>query len=295
MFTGSYSEEVKMINNNTGAVAYAKFAQNTVVYQFKPVKEDGFFWFSKRIIREGDWAKISHSAKASYITLASHTNKDNHEVFPSLETTATMSGLSRKSVVKGITELENLNLVRVIYWTTTRGKRARKYKLNIPSSNVKGRSFPIHRSIVKRGTWRELSRIGKSLYPVMRCYSYFDECEYADLEDDPDFPTIFEGDFFNDGYSSRKYEFCNETNSFLARKAGISRRSIYCAFEGLKDNYLIEPFKGEWKVFIKPQRFYDIHYLNDKIRNPEKYRGQGKVIPFGEFWSPPKSIFFDTR
>ena len=71
-----------------------------------------WFHFFNELLRSGAWAKMSLAAKALYPCIKSFCNQYNGQAFPSLETLTEFSGLSTKSVLKGLAELEMLGMLK---------------------------------------------------------------------------------------------------------------------------------------------------------------------------------------
>ena len=70
-----------------------------------PVVKEYWFPFPHKIVRSGKWANLSMSAKATYIGLAVYADFNTAECYPSLNTIAKASGVSRSTVSVGIAEL----------------------------------------------------------------------------------------------------------------------------------------------------------------------------------------------
>ena len=131
------------------------------------------------------------------------------------------------------------------YYLSPRGKRSKKFILKIPLKNNRGSAFPFYKFVLEAGLWSEMLPTAKALYPVMRCFGYFDINFYAKLEDF----EIYEGDF-QEEYPERKYDFCDAEISTMAEHAGIHRNSVRAALKNLAQNFLIEPLGPDcWKVF----------------------------------------------
>jgi hypothetical protein len=240
------------------------------MYQFKEgCNHKQFFWWSKRLIKNKNWALLSKSSKAVFPVIACHCNKKGG-AYPNERTIAILSGLNDKSAREGIRGLEAFPNFKISHYLTKRGKRAKKYYLNLPAANVKGRSFPFYKFILESGQWKELKPTAKALYPVMRYFSFFDINIYSEIED----LGIDEGDY-NETYPDRKYDFCEAEKKVMADLAGINRRSMNTALNDLERNMLIEPIGGNygWKVFPKSKddKIFKRSYLNEKIKASYKH------------------------
>jgi hypothetical protein len=152
------------------------------MYQFKEgCNHKQFFWWGKRLIKNKNWALLSKSSKAVFPVIACHCNKKG-EAYPNERTIAILSGLNDKSAREGIRGLEAFPDFKISHYLTKRGKRANKYYLKLPAANVKGRSFPFNKFILESGQWKEMKPTAKALYPVMRCFGFFNIDVYAEIE-----------------------------------------------------------------------------------------------------------------
>jgi hypothetical protein len=227
------------------------------MYQFKEdFNGDQHFWFDKKLIENMNWAMLPKSSKAIFPVIACHCNSKGVS-FPGERTIAIMAGRTDKVVREGIQGLVGFPGFKMARYTTKQGRRAKRFHLKIPPIQ-KGRSFPFHKQIIEGGNWSQLKPSAAALYPVMRYYGYYDE---------PDEDVAFDGDPFAD----RKHDFCEAETSLMAKYAGITRNSIHQALDNLQDHFLIEPVdRGngrEWKVFLRPPKYYKRDYLNEKAMN----------------------------
>jgi hypothetical protein len=233
------------------------------MYQFKEdLNLNQFFWWDKKLIENMNWAVLPKSSKAIFPVIACHANSKG-EAFPGEQTIAILAGVSDKIVRKGIRGLETFPNFRCDYYVSRRGKRAKKFFLNIPSNNSGHNAFPFYKFILESGIWRKIKPSAKSLYPVLRYFGFFDINLYADLEN----LEICEADF-EEVFPDRKYDFCEADPGILAQFAGIHRNSINAALDDLANNFLIESYGYlEWKVFLRSKdlTFWKRDYLNKKV------------------------------
>ena len=221
-----------------------------------------FFRFDKRLIENMNWAHISQAAKAIFPVIACHCNEKGL-AFPGEETIAALSGLTAKSVRKGVHDLEGFPGYDWQYYLTKRGKRGKRFYITLPPKGEKGRSIFFCRGVMDCGAWSELKPTAKALYTVMRYYSRYYVDEDESIKDDFD---------FLEHYQNRDCELCGAEVGQLSKYAGISRRSFSEAIKSLEENYLIEAHVdgcGEklWKVYLYPQTYCKASYLNQKLRN----------------------------
>jgi DNA-binding transcriptional regulator YhcF (GntR family) len=238
------------------------------MYQFnEDLNHNQFFWWENKLIENLNWALLSKSSKAVFPVIACHANNKG-EAFPSEQTIGSLSGISDKTVRKGIRGLEVFPNFKFDYYLSRRGKRAKKFFFNIPSNNKRGSAFPFYKFILEAGIWRELRPSAKALYPVLRHFGFFDINLYAELED-------LEISDFEEVFPDRQYDFCEADFGVLAKFANIHRNSVNTALSDLERNFLIEPliaYSG-WKVFLKSKdnTFWKRGYLNKKILNSYRH------------------------
>ena len=234
------------------------------MYQFKEdFNENQFFWWDKKLIENMNWALLPKSSKAVFPVIACHANNKG-EAFPGEQTIAILAGISNKIVREGIRGLEAFPNFRCDYYLSRRGKRAKRFFLNIPSSNNGGSAFPFYKFILEAGIWREMRPIAKALYPVLRYFGFFDINLYSELEGLEFCETDTE-----EVFPDREYDLCEAELKILAEFAGIHRNSINAALNDLVRNFLIEPLTvlSGWKVFLKSKdnTIWKRDYLNKEI------------------------------
>ncbi|MCF8069239.1 MAG: helix-turn-helix domain-containing protein [Desulfobacterales bacterium] len=227
------------------------------------INNTNFFRWEKYLIESGKWAKLPPASKAVFPVIAWHCNKDGN-AFPSEQTIAILSGLSEKTVREGTKGLWGFSGFNFSFYITKRGKRAKRYHIDLPTNPKKGTVFPFYKNIMDGGHWHLLNPTGKALYPVMRNFGFFDIEQYADLED-----LDFSFGDFDEVYPDRKYDLCEAEKSVLAELAGISERSVDSALDNLEEFLLVETIgQGTmWKVYLKSKDglYYTRECLNERI------------------------------
>ncbi|WP_419655431.1 hypothetical protein [Desulfosarcina variabilis] len=229
------------------------------------------FWFKKEYIENMNWAMLPKRAQAVYPVICCHVNEKGI-AFPSERTIAILSGVSDKHVRLGTRDLDGFPGFSCEYYVTVRGKRGKRYPVSLPQENNRN-AFPFHRYLLESGMWRELNPAARALYPVMRCYGYFDFEEYADLED---------LDYNDEGlFTDRKYDFCEADRSVLVEKSGISYRSFNSAIKDLIDKNLVKRLEYQkWAVCLFPCNeegktiYFKRDFLNKKVMT--SYRHERK-------------------
>ena len=232
------------------------------MYQFaEQIDRESLFVFDKRWIKNMNWAALPKASKAIFPVIAAHCNGKGL-AFPSERRIAILSGRTDKQVREGVNGLDGFPGFKVAYYTTKRGKRAKRFHMKLPAIK-KGGTFPFLRCIIYGGNWSRLTPTARALYPVMRYFSYFDFDRYVE-EGDVD----AELNEFDEIYQNRDFDFCEAEDPILAKYSGISQRSMKMARDNLEDNFLIEGNSGgAWKVFPKPPRWFKSAFLNEQIIN----------------------------
>ena len=221
-----------------------------------------YFRFDKKLIKNGNWARILPAAKAIFPVIGCHCN-EHGQSFPGEKTIAALSGLTDKSVRKGISGLDGFPGFKWQYYKTRMNKHSKKFFIELPPKSEKGRAIFFHRGILEGGNWCQLKPAAQALYPVMRYFSYYDVQEDDEREEILGVEEL---------YATRKWELCNTDIGELAENAGINRRSIKAALESLQESNLIEPYTdktGEdmWKVYLIPPEIWKAGYLNRTKKN----------------------------
>ena len=253
-----------------GGTGLENFGGEMIPYQFKgEIDEVGFFRFDKRWIENKNWALLPLASKAILPVIGCHCNANGH-AFPGERRIAILSGLSDKTVRKGIRGLEALPGFRFESYISSRLKKSKKFFLELPPLE-KGRFFPFHKFILESGLWRELSTVAKAIYPVLRAFSWFDIDQYFDSTEDNEHGY----DETKKIFEMREFDFFNGDLTYLADYAGIHRNSLKPAMSNLKAELLIEDYEDidGFRVFLRSKKrtFFKRKYLNDKISNSYRH------------------------
>jgi len=234
--------------------------------------QKGHFWFDKKLIENVNWAALPQASKTIYPVIGCHQNEAG-EAFPGEQKIAVLSGRTEKIVRQGIIGLDGFPGFKAVDYVTRRGRRSKKFKISRPPRE-RGRGFPFYKAVLEGGHWLHLTPSAQALYPVLRNFGYFDintfevycEEEEADSECNPI--------HFDEIYEIRSWDVCEAEEDILAEYSGISKRSIPGALESLRRSLLIADYQSGdiegWKVFLRPAKYYNRSYLNEKIIG--KYR-----------------------
>ncbi|HNU72428.1 MAG TPA: hypothetical protein PKL48_12045 [Thermodesulfobacteriota bacterium] len=228
------------------------------------INQSQFFWFDKRLISSMQWAILSKASKAVFPVIACHANKQG-QAFPGERTIGNLAGITDKVARAGISGLRDFSHFDYDYYITARGKRAKRYHLQVPQKHDRGASFPFFRYVLDSGAWHEALPTAKALYPVMRHFAGFDVDEYIEAEGkiglgvDTDFDEI---------WTARKYDFCTADPHVLCEYAGIHRNSLPDALKSLERVCLIDRHEGRWRVYLrtKDRLIFAREFLNQQIR-----------------------------
>lgn len=223
------------------------------------------FWFKKEYIKDMNWAGITKRAQAIYPVICCHVNALG-KAFCGERTIAILSGVSDKYVRQGIRDLEGFPGFKWEYYITTRGKRSKRFMVHLPQVNDRD-CFPFHRFVLESAKWRQLIPAAKALYPVMRAYGYFDQEEYAVIEDQ---------EFGDESlFANRKYDFCEADRSVLIEASGIGSRSFNSAIADLEAENMIKTIEyGKWAVYLIPTKYYRRAFINKKVQNSYRHERQ---------------------
>jgi len=231
------------------------------------------FWFDKRLITSGLWAKLPKASKSVYPVIGCFRNAQGLS-YPSERTIAILCGRSEKTVRAGIRGLEGLYNLKIFGYLTPRGRRSRKFYLAAPPKRP-GRAFPFYRCLLEKGLWQDLTPTAQALYPVLRCFGFFDADLYRAFVD-PEFQDAA----LDTVLASRDFDFCEADPMELVRHAGISKPSLLPALQSLKKNRLVKALDPDprgrgslWQVYFKTTAWYPREYLNEKVRKRYGPRG----------------------
>ena len=233
------------------------------MYQFKEdCNQTQFFWWPKKLIKNKNWAILPAASKAIWPVIASHCNQKGTS-FPGERTIGILAGRTDKKVRAGISGLNDFPDFRVEYYNTMYGRRSKKFHVELSQRNVKGSAFPFHKLLLESGVWRELKPSAQALYPVMRCFGFFDLDMYQEFE-------IIDEEVsdFDEVYKNREFDYCHAHKDILAELAGVGRKSIYRALDDLIQCSLLEQINFEtYRIFLRMREgvIYKRSYLNQKI------------------------------
>jgi hypothetical protein len=212
---------------------------------------NSFFYFSKTLVRDGTWARLSKASKAIFPVINIFRGIEGLS-YPSEQTIGKYAGLVEKQVRLGVSGLCGLPGIRVERRTTIRGNHSKNFIITLP---LPKKSFSFSRAIIESNVWSGLSSSAKSLYPVLRSLSFFDPELYQGLYEtrfaNPDIDT-FRADF-----PSRLFDFCDRKAVELCKLAGIHRGSFGGAVLELIKEHLLIKESGLCLVYHKPYSAVD--------------------------------------
>lgn len=218
------------------------------------------FLFDKKMITELVWANLPSAAKSVFPVIGVHRN-DRGYAYPTKKTIAILCGRTEKTVGEGIHGLQQfLAPLEFSYHITEKGRRAKKYHLETPPPGDD--VFPFYRCLMEKGLWQHLSPSAQALYPVMRCFGFFDQKSYKRYQPDDQTP-------FPEIAMTRDYDYCLLAMGQLAELSGISRQTVKPALQSLISCDLIQVQDKDpggdaflWKVFFKTESWFPRDLLN---------------------------------
>ncbi|MBA7602351.1 hypothetical protein ES703_09440 [subsurface metagenome] len=167
-----------------------------------------------RLITQGKWLRITHSAKAILPVLGVHADDDGI-CWPGMKIIRYLSGCVRPETARaGIRSLVEMDLIEKV-----RQGRRNVYYLKPPAITEGKSYYPMSEEFVLTG-WTSLSYVEKAVFAVLAVKATIES------RDDPDFPEGFAEDeeWFGAGEIQKKK---------WQRLAGISHRSCDKAIKGL--------------------------------------------------------------
>lgn len=198
-----------------------------------------------RLISQGKWLRISHTAKAVLPAIAIYAD-DIGEAFPGMKIIRQLSGCVRPETARaGIRSLVEIGLIQ-------KGREGRHnvYYLKPPAIWTGGSYYPMSEEFINTG-WRSLSSIEKAVFAVLAVKASMQDPDYPDIDPDdydnlPTWALKFaeveddEGVFGHARIQRKKWE----------RLAGVSHRSWDTAVKRLFE-------KGQ--IVLGEENVYMIH------------------------------------
>ncbi|MFH1628439.1 MAG: helix-turn-helix domain-containing protein [Pseudomonadota bacterium] len=244
------------------------------LFNDEDLNRNQFFRFNKKLVLNMTWGFLPLNAQAVLPVLLAHANGKG-QAWPSEETISALSGLSPKTVRKGINELLALPGFKFDWQMTATGRKSKKFTLPMPTSDNRftenDKFFFFHKFILTGGNWRLLKPIAKAVYPVLRTFSVWDkgEAEEAGLIDNAD------GDY-KDAYAQREWEYSELEPGMIGRYAGIERARVYGALRNLEERNLLERCGERRKVFFIPPQYYKRAFLNEQLMKSFAHRRESE-------------------
>lgn len=200
-------------------------------------KNDGFFCFDKKLITKngGVWRSLPSSTRSIIPSLMYHSNS-NGKCFPSQATMAEHTGLSIRSINRGVSALNKLDGYDVDTKNKSYSNKVTNYIVNTNFED----GFIIGRSMIDSGRWSELSSGAKNLYLTLRLWSIID---HGDKSDDT---GMSEYDKFR---MNDVIKYKNKAD--LSRHSGISRNMINKYIDELKIKDVIFEDGGLFKIRVR--------------------------------------------
>jgi len=243
------------------------------------VEWKGFYMLPKLWVKDHVWANLSPSGKAVFVVVARHADEKG-ECCPGEERIARMAGLTEKTTRQALNDCEDMDLLRIQRYTTARGQRAKRYKLN----TAQGKWIQMTHALTDSGVWQYLTPTARAVYVAMRHYGWWELDTYCDLIGEDIHP-----DDLKETYATRRFDICQADGGLLADFAGITTRSLHAAKVSLHKHHLIDnagehladdgilvylrPYSGNPE---KPCLWYKRSHLNELTMKAAKREGRHK-------------------
>jgi len=248
------TERRKQERKNEINERFSKTESKNRKFPVNNINEKRFFFLPKFNII----GKLSKSALALYPVLCSMADFDKNEWFHALkEDLVCASGLSYTQVIKAITELKDLGLLKQRKVTECK-LHYYMYKVDFIRKplikKMKKDAFIFHTCIIDSGVWAKLKPRAKALYIALRSAAQNDLHEYCSLEYDMDYNELHEldEDIKGEWYRNRKWDMCNVPLINLCRLVNISHQNILTVIEQLEEYVLVKRYPNTFRVYLKP-------------------------------------------
>jgi DNA-binding transcriptional ArsR family regulator len=246
------------------------------VYQFRELNRENYSVWDKRTIETTAWARLPAAAKGVYPVVRAFANRAG-QAWPCELTIAIHAGQTEKTTREGVNGLCGFPGVTLARYVTKRGRLGKRW-LFAAVPVERGRWFPFHRIVVDGGNWLQLLPAAQALYPVMRCFGYFDQGLY-EKEQAPDDEAFTEMARFAEDFAARTCDFCEAERSVLAHYAGIATSSMSAALRSLEEHYLIRRREdGRFAVYLRPPQYYKRDWLNEQVRLRYHYSFEPEAV-----------------
>ena len=213
------------------------------------------------------WKSWPKATKAIVPVIMKHSNASGHS-FPSQTRIAIYSGITEKSVRQGLAGLNNFKDFGINREINRRGWIRNNYWFKPATRNEKEAIFISH-AFFNGGNWALLTPSAKAIYPVLKCFCYWDFDLYQDHEE-----VAEELSEYDEIYRNRKYDYLSADHEAIAEFSGVSMKSIPSAFNSLKKHFFMEPIgiiddRDTWKLLTQPPYIYTEH-MNKQARKRYK-------------------------
>jgi len=227
------------------------------------VRGDLFIRIRRSYFQERIWKNWPKTTKAIVPVIMKHSDACGYS-FPSQTRIAIYAGITEKSVRKGLNGLQNFQDFGIKKEITRRGRIMNKYWFKPASRDEKGAVFISH-AFFNGANWARLTPSAKAIYPVLKCFCYWEFDLYQEYEEMAEPPSEFD-----EVYRNRKYDFSNAEPEAIAKFSGVCKGSISSAFQSLESHYFMEPIgmmggRETWKLFTQPPYIYTT-YMNKQAR-----------------------------
>lgn len=218
------------------------------------VNWERFFLWSKDIIKSGLWSELSAPAKTVFPTIGAFRGNDGW-CNPGHRKISQLSRCKDEQVRKAISELKDHEIIQTKWKKNKWGNTQLHFFIDCPAPEDTGKFFDFKNGLVKSEIWGNMLFESNSLYPVLRCYSYFNLELYYEIEKID--ANLWNEDSMLKAYSIRKYDFFDLDQDVFIEKCGFgSKRDFDRAFDDLLKNKVVKIVKYEdeqlFLIFKKP-------------------------------------------
>jgi hypothetical protein len=228
--------------------------------------ENLFMKIPRRYFEEGYWAELPTSSQAIYPVILKYSNAQG-TCFPSELTISKIAGTTEKTVREGLKGLVGFPGFEKEKYMTKKGHTAYRYIFEPVAKGVE--SISISHAFFNGLNWSELTPSAKAIYPVLKCFSWWDNDLYVDNEgityktDDDDSSV--------NPYFDREYDFISPDKENVAKFSGINIRSIGSAYESIHDSFFTERHESvegrkTWKLYVQPPCVLNQGCLDIKLK-----------------------------
>jgi len=205
------------------------------------VRKDLFIRIRRSYFEDMIWKNWPKATKAIAPVIMKHCNANGYS-FPSQTRIAIYSGITEKSVRKGLNGLKNFQDFEITKEFSRRGWKKNKYWIK-PATKKKGEAVFISHAFFNDGNWALLSHSAKAIYPVLKYFCFWDIDLYQKYGGMAQTPSEIDA-----VYRYRRYDFLSAEQEAIAEYSGVCKKSIFSAFQSLEyQDFTLDELKAKLK------------------------------------------------